>query len=185
MSDVSRILSEIEAGDGKASELLLPLVYDELRRLAKARLALEQPGQTLQATALVHEAYMRLTGPSAPKNWEGKGHFFAAAAKCMRQILVEQARRRKSRKRGGDWVQVQLPVEQLPLRTDDAQLLSLDMALEELGQVDPDAAKLVELRYFAGLTGREASKVLGIPPRTCDRLWAFARSWLLGALGED
>ena len=184
MSDVTRILCQIEEGDQNAAELLLPLVYDELRRLAAYRLRNEKPGQTLQATALVHEAYARLVGQDSSKDWDGKSHFFAAAANCMRRILVEQARRRRAQKRGGQWIRRDVPIDHLSGKDNDGDILALDSALDELRQVDSQAARMVELRYFAGFSGREAAKVLGVPPRTGDRIWAFARSWLFDALRE-
>jgi len=174
MSDVTRILSEIEKGDPRAAELLLPLVYDELRRLAARRLARESPGQTMQATALVHEAYLRLVGAQDP-GWNGRGHFFGAAAEAMRRILVEAARRRGRR---GDGRRLDLAdvacIDELPL--DD--LLAVDEALERLAQKDATAANLVKLRFFAGLTMPEAALALGLPLRTVERNWAYARSWL-------
>jgi RNA polymerase sigma factor (TIGR02999 family) len=177
MSDVTRILSAIEPGDPRAAEQLLPLVYDELRRLAAQRLAREQPGQTLQATALVHEAYVRLVGSTDP-GWNGRGHFFAAAAEAMRRILVERARRKKRLRHGGgahrvDFSQVDV-VDDVP----SEDLLALDEALERLVRIDPAAAQLVKLRYFAGLTMAQAAESLGIPLRTAERSWAYARSWL-------
>jgi RNA polymerase sigma factor (TIGR02999 family) len=179
MPEVTRILSQIESGDPRAAEELLPLVYDELRKLAAARLASEKPGHTLDATALVHEAYVRLVGVENLQQWNGRGHFFAAAAESMRRILVENARRKASLKRGGemlrrDVAEVDLPS---PILTDD--LLALDEALTQLAQTDQQAAKLVNLRYFAGLTSAQAAEAMGISPRTADRTWVYARSWLL------
>jgi RNA polymerase sigma factor (TIGR02999 family) len=185
MNDVTRILSAIENGDPKAAEGLLPLVYKELRVLAARRLAQEKPGQTIQATALVHEAYVRLVEGEAARRWNSRGHFFAAAAEAMRRILVENARRKGSRKRGGDRARADLDVDRLAgpeLRED---LLALDAALSRLAAVDAEAARLVELRYFAGLTLGEAAKVLAISPRTADRVWAYARAWLHQALAAD
>jgi RNA polymerase sigma factor (TIGR02999 family) len=176
MNDVTQILSRIESGDSTASEQLLPLVYDELRRLAAQRLAQEKPGQTLQATALVHEAYLRLVDGAQTQQWNGRCHFFAAAAESMRRILVDGARRKRSQKRGGGW-QRQV-VELVSAPEPDDNLLALDEALQKLAAKDPVKAKLVELRYFAGLTGDEAAKVLGISSTTADRHWAYARAWL-------
>ncbi len=184
MTDITRILSAIDQGDPQAAEQLLPLVYDELRKLAAARLAQEKPGQTLQATALVHEAFLRLVatpdrGPGkGGKHWDGRGHFFAAAAEAMRRILVENARRKKRLKRGGDLIRKQFndfAIEGPEIHED---LVALDAALDRLKTVDSQAVELVHLRYFAGLSIREAAEMLGISPRTADRVWAFARAWL-------
>jgi RNA polymerase sigma factor (TIGR02999 family) len=183
MTEVTRILSAIQQGDPHAAEQLLPVVYDELRKLAAQKLAQEKPGQTLQATALVHEAYLRLVDVDQPQHWSGRGHFFAAAAEAMRRILVESARRKRSRKHGGDRQRLDLDLlaaTSLP-RHDD--LLDLDQALARLAAVDPQAAQLVQLRYFAGLTIPEAAAVLGVSPRTADFLWAYARAFLLRSLG--
>jgi RNA polymerase sigma factor (TIGR02999 family) len=177
MTDVTRILSAIERGDVKATDELLPLVYEELRLLAAQRLSQERPGQTLQATALVHEAYIRLVGDE-PQNWENRGHFFAAAAEAMRRILVESARRKKRLKRGGDRQRVSLEGVQLTLCGPSDDVLALDEALARLAQKDKTKADLVKLRFFAGLTGEQAARVLGISHNTADRYWAYARSWL-------
>ncbi len=189
MSDVTHILSQIEAGDPRASEQLLPLVYDELRKLAAVRLAHEKPGQTLQATALVHEAYLRLVGGEGsvvegkePKGWNSPGHFFGAAAEAMRRILVEQARRKEAKKRGGARQRIELVDVPAVEEQTTVDLLALDQALTELSAVDPSAAELVKLRYFAGLTGKEAADALGISARTADRTWLYARTWLLNKL---
>jgi RNA polymerase sigma factor (TIGR02999 family) len=187
MTDVTRILSAIEQGDPHAAERLLPLVYDELRRLAAAKLAREKPGQTLEATALVHEAYLRLVaserrGSSPP--WNSRGHFFAAAAEAMRRILVDHARRKQSQKRGGG--RARLDLDQLAAsseRLDD--VLDIDAALAGLADADPQAADLVKLRYFAGLSIPQAAAALGVSPRSADFLWAYARAWLLRSLGGD
>lgn len=183
MSEVTQILSAIEQGDTHAAEKLLPLVYDELRKLAAARLAQEQPGQTLQATALVHEAYVRLVDTEKAQQWNSRGHFFAAAAEAMRRILVENARRKQSQKRGGDRGRIDLDEVAVadPERGDD--MLALDEALSSLAAADPQAAELVRLRYFAGLTIPEAAEVLGVSARSADFLWAYARAWLLRSLG--
>jgi RNA polymerase sigma factor (TIGR02999 family) len=178
MSEVTRILSAIEQGDPSAAEQLLPLVYDELRRLAAQRLAQEQPGQTLQATALVHEAYLRLVDVDQAQHWNSRGHFFAAAAEAMRRILVEQARKRGRLKRGGDRQRLDLDALQLAGPDVPDELLALDEALAELAQRHPDKAELVKLRYFAGLTVAEAAQALGISTSTADRHWTYARAWL-------
>jgi RNA polymerase sigma factor (TIGR02999 family) len=177
MNDVTRILSDIEHGDAQAGEQLLPLVYDELRRLATQRLAREKPGQTLQATALVHEAYLRLVKGADP-GWNGRGHFFAAAAEAMRRILVEKARGKKTRRQGGEGHRVDLDgVEPVDAAASD-DLLALSEALDRLAVEDPTAARLVSLRYFAGLTMTEVAEALGLPLRTAERNWTYARTWL-------
>lgn len=184
MSDVTRILSAIEQGDPSAAEQLLPLVYDELRKLAAQKLAQEKPGQTLQATALVHEAYLRLVAgdqrePEAPaKSWDSRGHFFAAAAEAMRRILVDQARRRHAAKRGGLQQRVELPESHFVAPMPDDELLALHEALEQLASIDSAAADLVRLRFFAGLKTAEAAEALGMSVRSAHDLWAYARSWL-------
>ena len=178
MTDVTRILLQIESGDPSAAEQLLPLVYDELRKLAAAKMAQEKPGQTLQATALVHEAYLRLVGSANQAGWEGRGHFFAAAAEAMRRILVENARRKKRLKRGGECSRQDLELSQVSAPEPREDLLALDEALTRLAVTDRTAAELVQLRYFAGLSLPEAAQTLGISPRTADRLWAYARAWL-------
>jgi RNA polymerase sigma factor (sigma-70 family) len=202
MSDVTRILSQIEAGDPQAAEQLLPLVYEELRMLAAAKLAHEKPGQTLQATALVHEAYLRLVGgdkeprTDEPKNqkgaegkesrdglqesgkWDSRGHFFAAAAEAMRRILVENARRKNRLKHGGELDRVKVELADLPMRMADNDLIALDEALAKLQQEDPVKARLVMLRFFAGLTIEQAAEVLNISRVTAHRYWTFARAWL-------
>ncbi len=185
MPDVTRLLDAAAVGDRQAAAALLPLVYDELRVLAAARLAAETPGHTLQATALVHKAYLRLVGPADAALWENRGHFFGAAAEAMRRILVDAARRKKREKHGGDRCRVELdgvPVA-APEPRDD--LLALDDALTRLAAEDPQAARLVELRHFAGMTIPEAAQVLGVSPRTADRVWAFARAWLHRELTAD
>jgi RNA polymerase sigma factor (TIGR02999 family) len=176
MSDITHILSAIEQGDLHAAKELLPLVYDELRKLAAQKLAQEKPGQTLEATALVHEAYLRLLGSAEPRSYQDRGHFFAAAAIAMRRILIDNARRKQADKRGGS--QQRQPLEAVAAPAPDEELLALDEALEKLAALDPDKARLVELRYFAGLTADQAAQVLGISPSTADRHWAYARAWL-------
>jgi RNA polymerase sigma factor (TIGR02999 family) len=184
MNDVTRILSAIDRGDPAAAEQLLPLVYDELRKLAAGKLAQEKPGQTLQPTALVHEAYLRLVDGPPAQGWNGRGHFFAAAAEAMRRILVDEARRKRRPKHGGD--RRRLPFETLDSaaegRTDD--LIALDDALSELARREPVKAELVKLRYFAGLSLEEAADCLGISPVTAKRHWAVARAWLFAALSD-
>jgi RNA polymerase sigma factor (TIGR02999 family) len=182
MGDVTRILADIEQGDPRAAEQLLPLVYEELRKLAAVRLAQEKPGQTLQATALVHEAYLRLVGGEKAKLWDGRGHFYAAAAEAMRRILVDSARRRQSVKRGGGRLRESLDEAIIAAPDAPVDLLALDEALSRLETEDPRAAGLVKLRYFAGLTIREAADALGVSPRTADDIWAYARAWLFRAL---
>jgi RNA polymerase sigma factor (TIGR02999 family) len=179
MTEVTQILSAIEQGDQHAAEQLLPLVYEELRRLAARRLAQEKPGQTLEATALVHEAYLRLVDVEHAQHWNSRGHFFAAAAEAMRRILVERARRKQSLKRGGSRRREEVAAEKLVAPEVPEDLLALDEALSQLARADPQAASLVELRYFGGLTIKEAAEVLGISPRSADFVWAFARAWLL------
>jgi RNA polymerase sigma factor (TIGR02999 family) len=184
MSQVTRLLSDIEQGDPRAAEQLLPLVYDELRKLAAAKLAQEKPGQTLQATALVHEVYLRLVETEEAHDWNSRGHFFAAAAEAMRRILVDNARRKQSQKRGGD--RARLDLDQLAAATSDHldDVLDIDAALVGLASADPQAAELVKLRYFAGLSIPQAAAALGISPRNADFLWAYARAWLLRSLGS-
>jgi RNA polymerase sigma factor (TIGR02999 family) len=185
MSEVTRILSAIEQGDPQAAEQLLPLVYDELRKLAAQRLAHEAPGQTLQATALVHEAYLRLVDVDKTQRWDSRGHFFAAAAEAMRRILVDQARSKASSKRGGKHQRIDLP--DLAERSNDGQidLVALDEALKMLEQHQPDKAKIVKLRYFAGCSVEETAKALGISRATAQRNWAYARAWLFGQLNKS
>ena len=179
MSDVTRILSAIEQGDPQAADQLLPLVYDELRKLAAQKLSHEAPGQTLQATSLVHEAYLRLLDGDMPQQWSGRKHFLAAAAEAMRRILIDNARRKRSLKRGGTLVRNDLDNIEISSPELSQELLALDEALEKLARTDKQAAELVKLRYFGGITAKEAADVLGISERTGDRLWAFARSWLM------
>lgn len=183
MSDVTHILSQIESGDPSAAEQLLPLVYNELRKLAAARLAQEKPGQTLQATALVHDAYIRLMGDGEPARWDTRGHFFAAAAESMRRILVDRARSKGALKRGGDQRRVDFDLRQVSEA--DSELVALDDALEALRTHDPLAVKLVELRYFAGLSHQDAAATLKLSRGGADRLWALAKAWLFQWLNEN
>jgi RNA polymerase sigma factor (TIGR02999 family) len=182
MADVTQILAAAEAGDPRAAKELLPLVYDELRRLAAARMAEEKPGQTLQATALVHEAYVRLIGGDGSRRWVGRGHFLAAAAEAMRHILVEAARRKGALKRGGGRTRAELRDADLAADEAPDEILAVDEALAGLAAADPQAAELVKLRYFAGLSVPEAAEALGLTTRTAERLWAYARAWLRRAL---
>jgi RNA polymerase sigma factor (TIGR02999 family) len=184
MSDVTHILSAIEQGDPHAAAQLLPLVYDELRRLAAQRLAQEKPGQTLQATALVHEAYLRLVDNDAPQQWNGRGHFFAAAAEAMRRILIDSARRKQRPKHGGDRKRLSLDELCAPADHRAEELLALDEALDRLAAQEPLKAEVVKLRYFAGLSLEETAACLGISPATAKRHWAVARAWLYAALGD-
>ena len=183
MSEVSRILSAIDQGDPHAAEQLLPLVYDELRKLAAQKLAQEKPGQTLQATALVHEAYLRLVGNGEEPRWDNRRHFFGAAAEAMRRILVENARRKQMHKHGGGRQRRDLDAEALAAPEPDVDLLALDAALRRLAAQDPLKARLVELRYFAGLTGDQAAAALGMSASSADRLWVYTRAWLRRELG--
>jgi RNA polymerase sigma factor (TIGR02999 family) len=185
MHDVTRILTGIEQGDPQAAEQLLPHVYDELRRLAAQKLTQEKPGQTLQATALVHEAYLRLVDVAKVQRWDSRGHFFAAAAEAMRRILLNRARDKKRAKRGGERHRVDLDQLEIALDTSDEQLIELDEALTELAAEDPDAARLVNLRFFAGLTLKDAAVSLGLSQRTAERQWAYARAWLYARLRQD
>lgn len=178
MNDVTRILSAIDEGDPHAAEQLLPLVYDELRKLAAERMAQEKPGQTLQATALVHDVYLRLVNVDKAQQWNSRGHFFAAAAEAMRRILIEHARRRRSLKAGGDRQRVELPDIAAPANTFGDDLLALHEALEKLEETDQRKAELVKLRFFAGLTNKQAADLLGISSSTADNDWAYARCWL-------
>jgi len=184
MSDVTRILNAMERGDAKATDELLPLVYEELRLLAAQRLSHEPPGQTLQATALVHEAYLRLVG-DVSHSWNSRGHFFSAAAEAMRRILVENARRKRSDKRGGEHKRVDLDGSEAAGSTspDPDSLIALDEALQQLSQVDGAKAEVVKLRYFAGLTIEQTAASMGISPATAKRLWTYARAWLIREMG--
>jgi RNA polymerase sigma factor (TIGR02999 family) len=182
MSEITQLLNAVAEGDPSAASQLLPLVYNELRQLAAQKLARETPGQTLQPTALVHEAYLRLIGEGEEPRWDSRGHFFAACAEAMRRILVENARGKQAVKRGGSRARADLDMNQVAVPEVREDLLALDEALDQLAATDPEAARLVQLRYFAGLTLAEAAQVLGVSPRTVDRLWAYARAWLLKAL---
>jgi len=182
MSEVTRILAAIEGGDRRAAEKLLPRVYEELRRLAAARMARERPGQTLQATALVHEAYIRLVDSRETRGWDSRRHFFAAAAEAMRRILMNRARDKQRLKRGGGRERLDLDRLELALDAPDDELLALDAAVEKLAREDPVSAKLVQLRFYAGMKQGEAAEVLKISRRTADRCWAFARAWLYDEL---
>ena len=184
MTDVTQILSQLQQGDSSAAEQLLPLIYEELRKLAAAKLAQEKPGQTLQATALVHEAYIRLL-PKADQrqNWDSRGHFFAAAAEAMRRILVESARRKQTQRAGRDWSRLELSDVEPTSPGDSLHVLALHEALEALESKDARKAALVKLRYFVGLTNREAAVALGVSTATADNDWAYAKSWLKVRLG--
>jgi RNA polymerase sigma factor (TIGR02999 family) len=182
MSDANQILSQIECGDPTAAEQLLPLVYDELRKLAAAKLAYEKPGQTLSATALVHEAYLRLVGS---RKWEGKGHFFAAAAEAMRRTLVESARRKGRAKRGAGVATLDLGAFDVAAPGKADEVVAIDEALSKLETENAVAAQLVKLRYFAGFSLREAAEVLDVSSRKADQIWAYARAWLMAEIGKD
>ncbi|HLJ95399.1 MAG TPA: ECF-type sigma factor [Gemmataceae bacterium] len=186
MSEVTRILSAIEQGDPHASEQLLPLVYEELRKLAAQKMAQEAPGQTLQPTALVHEAYLRLVGVAKAQHWDSRRHFFAAAAEAMRRILVENARRKKRLRHGGAFQRVELPEDLHAAEGAREDVLAVDQALDQLAVADPPTYELVKLVYFAGLTMEQAAETLGIAPRTAYRNWTYARAWLFRRLqGEE
>ncbi|HEY7424482.1 MAG TPA: ECF-type sigma factor [Gemmataceae bacterium] len=185
MREVTRILSSIEQGDPHEAEQLLPLVYDELRQLAAQKLAEEKPGQTLQATALVHEAYLRLVDVDKAQHWNSRGHFFAAAAEAMRRILIENARRKHSFKHGGGHRRLSLEAAEIGVAKAEEELLFLNEALDKLAAEDPQKAELVKLRYFTGLTVAEAADVLGISRATADRYWTYAKVWLYCALHGD
>jgi RNA polymerase sigma factor (TIGR02999 family) len=185
MSDVSHILSAIDEGDPSAAAQLLPLIYEGLRELAAQKLAQEKPGQSLQATALVHEAYIRLVDVSKAQHWNSRRHFFAAAAEAMRRILVERARNRRSAKRGGGRARLNLDDITIASAEQPDELLALDEALTRLAAVEPQAAELVHLRYFAGRTMNDAADLLGLSLRSAHRLWAYAKAWLLQELGSN
>jgi RNA polymerase sigma factor (TIGR02999 family) len=181
VNDVTRILQSLERGDAQAAQQLLPLVYDELRKLAAARMAQEAPGQTLQPTALVHEAWLKLAG-SQRQQWHGRAHFFAAAAEAMRRILIDQARRKGARKRGPQQVREELHESEIELQAPSAEVLAVHEALDALAAEEPAAAEVVKLRYFVGMTIPEIAEALNLSPRTADRHWAFARAWLKRAI---
>ena len=183
MSEVTRILDSMAQGDPRAAEELLPLVYEELRKLAAYKMAQEAPGQTLQATALVHEAWLRIAGGDA-KSWEGRRHFFAAAAEAMRRILVEAARRKKRLRHGGGLERVEVEAMDLPAPMPDDELLALDEALTRLAEINPQGAEVVKLCFFAGLTQEQAAKELGVSVSTVERLWAYSRAWLYRAVRQ-
>jgi RNA polymerase sigma factor (TIGR02999 family) len=185
MTEVTQILQQIEAGDTAAANQLLACVYDELRKLAAARLAREKAGQTLQATALVHEAYLRLVDVDKVRHWNSRGHFFAAAAEAMRRVLINRARDKGRLKRVGDRVRIDLNALQLAVDCPSEELLAIDEALQSLATEDAASAELVKLRFFAGMSLGEAAEVMGITRRVADRLWAFARAWLFDALRDD
>lgn len=185
MTDVTSILSQIESGDPSAAEKLLPLVYDELRKLAAAKLAKEKPGQTLQATALVHEAYLRMVGSSNGQQWNNRGHFFGAAAEAMRRILINHARDKATIKRGVDWQRISLDTIVIPGAVDPAKLIAFNDIFDRLLELDSQSGEVAKLRIFAGLTVPEIAEVLNLGPRTVDRLWAFARAWLRTQISEE
>jgi RNA polymerase sigma factor (TIGR02999 family) len=184
MNEVTRILSAVEQGDPHAAEQLLPLVYSELRKLAAQRLAQEMPGQTLQATALVHEAYLRLVGGDESQHWDSRGHFFAAAAEAIRRILVESARRKRRLKRGAEFARHDAHEIEIMAPGKPADILAIDEALRKLESTNDMAARLVKLRYFAGLTVKQAAEALGVSSRKADQIWAYARVWLLAEIGD-
>lgn len=185
MANVTQILAAIEQGDPAASEQLLPLVYEELRKLANVKLANERSGQTLEATALVHEAYLRLVDGDSSQRWNSRGHFFGAAAEAMRRILVEQARRKKSLKRGGELQRHEFQDAEIIISTTHDQIIEINDAINDLAKLDPQAAELVKLRYFVGLPSVEAADVLDLSARTADRLWVYAKSFLLSVIKKD
>jgi RNA polymerase sigma factor (TIGR02999 family) len=185
MNEITQVLERIQKGEPLAAEALLPLVYEELRKLATQKMAQERPDQTLQPTALVHEAYLRLVDVDQRQRWDGRGHFFAAAAEAMRRILIESARRKHGPQRGGDFTRHDLHPDQPAPADLSPRLLALDEALDQLAAIEPRAAEVVKLRYFAGLTVAEVAAALGISPRTADNDWAYARAWLVTALRDD
>jgi RNA polymerase sigma factor (TIGR02999 family) len=185
MTDVTQILYQIESGDPSAADQLLPLVYEELRKLAAANLAQEKPGQTLQATALVHEAYLRLVDVEKAQHWDSRGHFFSCAAESMRRILVDQARRKGRLKRGANFVRHDLEVVDIVGSAEPADVLAIDEALHKLAKSNEIAARLINLRYFTGLTIDEAAKVLGISARKANQIWAYSRAWIMAELVEN
>lgn len=183
--NVTQILKQVEGGDPSAAEALLPLVYDELRRVASEKLAQEKPGQTLQATALVHEAWLRLVDVDYVQQWSSRRHFFAAAAEAMRRILVDKARRKNRHKHGADWQRITIHLEEVSVPGGDSLLEALDEALQRFQQVDATACELVKLRYFAGLSLLDAGEALQLPPRTADRIWAYAKAWLMREIQRE
>lgn len=184
MSDVTQILERVESGDPKAADELLPLVYEELRKVAAAKMAQEAPGHTLQATALVHEAWLRLVR-TPQQNWQNRAHFFRTAAECMRRILIDNARRKQQVRHGGGLERVPLEGLDIADQLDPERILQMNEALDRLAEQDPTKAEVVKLRFFAGLENREAAEVLGISERTVERAWRFAKAWLLAELGND
>jgi RNA polymerase sigma factor (TIGR02999 family) len=184
MSDITQILAQIESGEPSAAEQLLPLVYNELRQLAAQKLAHERPGQTLQATALVHEVFLRLFGPTQQPSWENRNHFFGAAAEAMRRVLVEKARRKQRLKRGGGYQRVDLDDVEIAIQGPTEDIVALDEALSKFAQLHPEKAEFVKLRYFAGLTVAEAAAALGVSSSTADRYWAYARAWLYREMAD-
>ncbi|MCA9089218.1 MAG: RNA polymerase subunit sigma [Planctomycetaceae bacterium] len=185
MNEITQILEQIDEGNPSAAEALLPLVYDELRRVASEKLAQERPGQTLQATALVHEAWLRLVDVDYVQRWSSRRHFFGAAAEAMRRILVDKARRKNRNKHGAGFQRITIQLEEVPVAAGDSLLEALDEALHRFEQEDATACELVKLRYFAGLSLRDAGGALELAPRTADRLWAYARAWLLREVRRD
>lgn len=185
MTEVTHLLNAIDDGDAQAASQLLPLVYDDLRRLAAQKLAQETPGQTLQATALVHEAFLRLVSPGGDQAWENRRHFFAAAAEAMRRILIENARRKGRVRHGGELERVELEDQEIPVESPHADILALNEAFEQFATEEPDKAELVKLRFFAGLDEQEAADVLGISRTTAARYWAYARAWLFARLRDS
>ncbi len=185
MNEVTLILQRIEQGDSSAADELMALVYEELRKLAAMKLSHEKPEQTLGATALVHEAWLRLVDVDYAPRWKNRRHFFGAAAEAMRRILVDQARRRNRQKHGADWKRIAMPLDDAPGADKDDLLESLEEALQRFAQVDATACELVKLRYFAGLSLRDAGRILELPPRTADRLWAYSKAWLLREIQRD
>ena len=183
--NVTQILKQVEEGDSSAAEALLPLVYEELRRVASEKLAQERPGQTLQATALVHEAWLRLVDVDYVQHWSSRRHFFGAAAEAMRRILVDKSRRKNRQKHGADWQRITIQLDEVPVTAGDSLLEALDEALQRFQQVDATACELVKLRYFAGLSLRDAGQTLELAPRTADRLWAYAKAWLSREIRRD
>lgn len=185
MTELTNLLQAAQQGDARAADQILPRVYQELRKLAAQKLARERPGQTLDATALVHEAYLRLVGKGDQPRWDGRNHFFAAAAEAMRRILIENARRKQGPQRGGDWQRVDVELDALTASARPEDLLALDEALTALNEASPVRAELVKLRFFAGLTVPEAAEVLGISVATAERYWTYARTWLFARLHPD